>query len=60
MADIAAVTIGGGDTELPSPAVDDFASRIRGQLIRSGDPGHEPARQLWNGMIDRSPALVAR
>ncbi len=60
MANIAAVTIGGRETELPSPAVDDFASRLRGELIRTGDPGYEPARELWNGIIDRRPALIAR
>jgi FAD/FMN-containing dehydrogenase len=60
MADIAAVTIGGTETELPSPAVDDLASSLRGGLTRTGDPGYEPARQLWNGMIDRRPALIAR
>jgi FAD/FMN-containing dehydrogenase len=40
--------------------VDDLASRLRGDLARTGDPGYEPARQLWNGMIDRRPALIAR
>jgi FAD/FMN-containing dehydrogenase len=40
--------------------VDDLASGLRGDLARTGDPGYEPARQLWNGMIDRRPALIAR
>ena len=60
MADIAAVTIAGGEIELPSRAVDHFGSSLRGELLRLGDPGYEPARELWNGMIDRRPALVAR
>ncbi len=60
MADIAAVTVGGGETDLPSAAVDAFASSLRGQLLRPGDQGFEPARKVWNGMIDRRPALVAR
>src|SRR5690606_8470832 len=25
-----------------------------------GDPDYEPARELWNGVIDKHPALVAR
>jgi FAD/FMN-containing dehydrogenase len=33
---------------------------LQGRLIRTGDPSYEPARQLWNGMIDRRPALIAR
>jgi FAD/FMN-containing dehydrogenase len=60
MADIAAVTVGGRETDLSSSVVDEFASGLRGELIRPGDPGYEPARQIWNGVIDRRPALVAR
>src|SRR5918992_6000249 len=60
MADIAAVTIGGRETDLPSSAVDALASSLQGQLIRPDDRGYEPARQIWNGLIDRRPALVAR
>jgi FAD/FMN-containing dehydrogenase len=32
---------------------------MRGELIRPGDPEYEPARALWNGMIERRPALIA-
>lgn len=28
-------------------------------LIRPGDPGYEARRRVWNGMIDRRPALIA-
>jgi FAD/FMN-containing dehydrogenase len=31
-----------------------------GDLISAGDPGYEDARRVWNGDIDRRPALVAR
>jgi FAD/FMN-containing dehydrogenase len=60
MADIAAVTVGGRETDLASSAVEAFASSLRGALVRPGDRGYEPARRIWNGMIDRRPALVAR
>ncbi len=33
---------------------------LRGQLLRPGDRGYDDARKLWNGMINRSPALIAR
>lgn len=48
------------DADLPDSLVDAFASRLRGELIRPGQRGYDPARELWNGMIDRYPAMVAR
>ncbi|HVM37464.1 MAG TPA: FAD-binding oxidoreductase [Sphingomicrobium sp.] len=29
-------------------------------LLRDGDPGYDDARRIWNGMIDRRPAAIAR
>ena len=33
---------------------------FRGELIPSGHAGYEVARRVWNGNIDRRPALIAR
>src|ERR671912_1705333 len=33
---------------------------LRGQLIAPDHPGYDAARQIWNGSIDRHPALIAR
>jgi FAD/FMN-containing dehydrogenase len=33
---------------------------FRGQLLHPGDDGYDEARKVFNAMIDRSPALVAR
>ena len=60
MAVIGAVTVDGRQKDLPSLAVDDLAARLRGELIRTGDSAYEAAREVWNGMIDRRPALVGR
>jgi FAD/FMN-containing dehydrogenase len=32
---------------------------FKGTLIRPDDPAYDEARQLWNGAIDRRPALIA-
>jgi FAD/FMN-containing dehydrogenase len=31
-----------------------------GEIVLPGDPGYDSARAVWNGMIDRRPALVVR
>jgi len=38
----------------------DSINGIRGRTIRPGDPDYEAARQIFNGMIDRHPALIVR
>jgi FAD/FMN-containing dehydrogenase len=39
---------------------EELARRLDGALIRSTDDEYEAARAVWNGMIDRRPALIAR
>jgi FAD/FMN-containing dehydrogenase len=41
-------------------AVDTFDAELRGEVIRRGGPGYDAARKLYNGMIDKRPALIAR
>jgi len=38
----------------------EFRAGLRGALLQPGDPGYDTARQVWNGAIDRKPALIAR
>src|SRR5215468_9827688 len=46
--------------ELDEAAVQAFATALRGELIRPTDAAYEGARRVYNGMIDRHPALIAR
>ncbi|MFC4439537.1 MULTISPECIES: FAD-binding oxidoreductase [Natrialbaceae] len=41
-------------------AVRELEEQLRGKLVRPDDPGYDEARSVWNGMIDRSPAIVVR
>ena len=41
-------------------AVEDFRETLRGALIQSCDEDYDEARTIWNAMIDRSPAVIAR
>jgi FAD/FMN-containing dehydrogenase len=47
-------------TTLDEMAVQNFTTLLRGELIRPGNTGYDAARQLYNGMIDKRPALIAR
>jgi hypothetical protein len=60
MTDLRVVTTEGADAILEEAAVHDFAGNLRGSLLRPGDGGYDNARKVWNGMIDRHPALIAR
>jgi FAD/FMN-containing dehydrogenase len=37
-----------------------LAAEFSGRLLRAGDDGHEEARRVHNGLIDRRPAVIAR
>jgi len=37
-----------------------FRASIRGAVLTSADDGFDVARTIWNGMIDRRPAIIVR
>jgi hypothetical protein len=41
-------------------AVEELAATFRGELVAPGDGGYDQHRRVWNGSIDRHPALIAR
>lgn len=45
---------------LDEMAVRAFAETLRGQVLQPGDDGYDPARRVWNAMVDKRPALIAR
>lgn len=60
MADVRMVTMTGAETVIEAAAVDAFKASLRGELLRAGDASYDEARKVWNGMIDKRPALIAR
>ena len=60
MTDLRITTTKGTDIFLDEATVQEFKASVRGPLIRPGDAGYDDARKIFNGMIDRHPALVVR
>jgi FAD/FMN-containing dehydrogenase len=38
----------------------EFETSFRGEVVRPGDPTYDVHRKVWNGSIDRRPALILR
>ena len=45
---------------LEEPVVQEFAANLRGELIRPEDDGYDATCAVFNGMIDKRPAMIAR
>ena len=60
MVDLQVITNTGANTVLTEELVEEFQASLRGPLLQPGDAGYDDARIVWNGMIDRRPALIAR
>jgi FAD/FMN-containing dehydrogenase len=48
-------TMGGFD-----PAINELCARLRGSVLRPETDGYERARLVWNGLVDKRPAVIAR
>jgi FAD/FMN-containing dehydrogenase len=45
---------------VPDAAVEQLSEAMRGDVLHPGSEGYEEARRVWNGLIDRRPAVIAR
>jgi FAD/FMN-containing dehydrogenase len=49
-----------GTSSAAASRLDDLAALIRGDLIRPGQDRYDEMRRVWNAMIDKHPAAIAR
>ncbi len=60
MTDLRVTTTRETSTVLNETTVQAFQGTLRGELLRSSDARYDSAQTVWNGMIDKRPALIVR
>ena len=59
MVDLKVATNSGTGGVLEEAKVEELKSELRGEVRQPGDDGYDEARKVWNGLIDKRPALIA-
>jgi len=60
MPDLEITTLSGRAGEIEASQTEDFVAGIRGDILMNGGEGYDNARIIWNGSIDKRPALIAQ
>jgi hypothetical protein len=60
LTDLPGKTLTGGVATLRAADVKELAASMRGQVLVAGQAGYDRARRIWNGMVDKRPAIIAR
>src|SRR5438045_96411 len=53
-------SLDGGSVTIPPEALQAFKSAFKGAVLGPDDAAYDETRKIWNAMIDRRPALIAR
>jgi FAD/FMN-containing dehydrogenase len=48
------------EPKLDPEVVQALGMQMRGPVLTADDPGYDSARRIWNGLIDRRPAIIAQ
>jgi hypothetical protein len=51
-------SVSGGTVRVPRGQLEKLENSVNGRLFSPGREGYEEARRVWNGLIDRRPALI--
>eukprot|EP00803_Ostreobium_quekettii_P010237 evm.model.scf_43EXC.10 EVM.evm.TU.scf_43EXC.10 scf_43EXC:117102-119929(-) len=58
--EVEALSLSGQLLTIRASAIADLAKNLRGSILTPRCSGYDEARRVWNAMIDRYPALIAR
>lgn len=53
-------TLDGNDIDIKQDLIDNLKVRLLGQILSPGDSGYDTSCVIWNGMINKKPALIIR
>jgi len=53
-------TAAGSIIELDKKQIDGFKAQVCGSVVTPGEPEYEAERSVWNGGVDRRPAMIVR
>ena len=54
------VSTSAAEIRLDGAALRELEASFRGRAVPPEDPSYDEHRKIWNGSIDRRPALIAR
>ena len=54
------VSLDGSRIDIAAAEIGALRGSVRGGVVLAADAHYESARRVWNGNIDRRPALIAR
>jgi hypothetical protein len=60
MSNLQVMTLAGEQVVIDGDVVAALQTAVRGPVLTADSPGYDEARQVWNKMIDKHPALIVR
>ena len=60
MANLRVVTLDGSKNQIEDAELQEFRNGLKGDSLVANDEGYDVARTVWNGSIDKQPAIIVQ